>query len=544
MVPAAFVGLAALPLTPNGKLDRRALPAPIRERRTAPDYVAAGRPDRGGRRRDLGGRPRPRRGRHRRRLLRPRRPLAARHPGRGQAPQGPRPPVGVMDLFQHPTVARARRPRRPAGRRPRPAPDPAPADPPDDRRSRQLPRLRAVRRRQRRGVPAPRRRAAGRYVAVLGRHPRPRRRVDRGRLPFDELATALRRGDPATVAGPIVLYGHCAVGSALGRRPGPAARGGRPRRWTPSTSARCSRSPGPRGRFLGRSARWLSERLNGTRTVAAELAPRSAPTWRPRPGAGRPSSSQHAPRLRTPRSTSPRSARPSGRRLRAPIVSVVGDPRPGHRVLRGALPGVALPVRPAVAGRARRGGPLLPQVPGRRARRRSSRAPHRRRAWRRAALARGGRHLVAPGTSVARQAVRRHRTASRACAGSCAVAAGQLVSLIGSALTEFAMPVWIYLITGSVVQFALFAVLGLVPGMHHAAARRGAGRPVRPARGSMLAADLAAGGSPGGAARRCCWAGQLCASATLYRRGRPRLGRLTFQRLAYTSAIPQLVPKR
>jgi len=32
MVPGAFIWLAALPLTPNGKLDRRALPAPARDR--------------------------------------------------------------------------------------------------------------------------------------------------------------------------------------------------------------------------------------------------------------------------------------------------------------------------------------------------------------------------------------------------------------------------------------------------------------------------------------------------------------------------------
>ena len=52
-----------------------------------------------------------------------------------------------------------------------------------------------------------------------------------------------------------------------------------------------------------------------------------------------------------------------------------------------------------------------------------------------------------------------------------AVAAGQLVSIIGSSLTEFAVPLWIYQTPAPSRSFALFAVLALVPGMLVAAVR-------------------------------------------------------------------------
>ncbi|WP_310741398.1 non-ribosomal peptide synthetase [Microbispora sp. H10670] len=121
------------------------------------------------------------------------------------------------------------------------------------------------------------------------------------------------------------------------------------------------------------------------------------------------------------------------------------------------------------------------------------------------------------------------------------VAAGQLVSITGSALTEFAIPLWIYLTTGSLARFALFSVLGLLPGML-VAPLAGAIVDRFDRRRVMLAGDLAAGGTQL-ALGVLLWTGNLqiwhiypllvCLSIAL-----------TFQRLAYGSAIPQLVPKR
>ncbi|EXG82720.1 non-ribosomal peptide synthetase/MFS transporter [Cryptosporangium arvum] len=121
------------------------------------------------------------------------------------------------------------------------------------------------------------------------------------------------------------------------------------------------------------------------------------------------------------------------------------------------------------------------------------------------------------------------------------VAAAQLVSIVGSALSEFAIPLWIYTQTGSLVKFATFAVLGLVPGML-VAPFAGAVVDRYDRRRVMLIADAAAGGSQ---------AVLLGLALT----GRLGIGAiyvllvtlsvaLTFQRLAFASAVPQLVPKR
>ncbi|GIH95232.1 amino acid adenylation domain-containing protein [Planobispora siamensis] len=45
------------------------------------------------------------------------------------------------------------------------------------------------------------------------------------------------------------------------------------------------------------------------------------------------------------------------------------------------------------------------------------------------------------------------------------VATGQIVSMVGAVMTEFAVPIWVYRETGSLMQFGLFAIIALVPGL-------------------------------------------------------------------------------
>ena len=121
------------------------------------------------------------------------------------------------------------------------------------------------------------------------------------------------------------------------------------------------------------------------------------------------------------------------------------------------------------------------------------------------------------------------------------IAAGQLVSMLGSAMTEFAIPIWIYLQTGSLFRFGLYALIGLVPGLL-----------VLPLAGAivdrvdrrrvMLAGDCAAGVTQA-ALLALLLSGHLHAWH-LYTLLAALSVALTFQRLAYGSAVPQLVPKQ
>jgi len=121
------------------------------------------------------------------------------------------------------------------------------------------------------------------------------------------------------------------------------------------------------------------------------------------------------------------------------------------------------------------------------------------------------------------------------------VAFGQVVSAIGSALTAFAVPLWTYLETRSLLLFALYSVLAQAPGILVAPVA-GAIIDRSDRRRAMIAGDVAAFVA-------------IATFATFYFAGTLRSWHiytfvgvlsvaLTFQRLAYLSAVPQLVPKR
>ncbi|HEX6755516.1 MAG TPA: amino acid adenylation domain-containing protein [Mycobacteriales bacterium] len=121
------------------------------------------------------------------------------------------------------------------------------------------------------------------------------------------------------------------------------------------------------------------------------------------------------------------------------------------------------------------------------------------------------------------------------------VAFGQLVSSVGSALTGWAIPVWLYLRTGSLALFGLTGVLAVVP--------------------MLLATPVAGAVADRYDRRRVIMASSVAVLALeavfalLLARGDPPLWTIyvlvwllssagTFQRIAFTAAIPQLAPKR
>jgi surfactin synthase thioesterase subunit len=122
-----------------------------------------------------------------------------------------------------------------------------------------------------------------------------------------------------------------------------------------------------------------------------------------------------------------------------------------------------------------------------------------------------------------------------------ALTSSQLVSVTGSALLQFVLPLWIYLQTGSLVRFGLLAATGLVPGAVVWAVT-GKALDRTDWRRVMIAGDLAAGVTVG-VMLALALAGQLRFWHVFLLAGCLSVW-LAFQRSAYLSSIPGTVPKR
>ena len=552
MVPAAFVTLSALPLTPNGKLDRAALPAPERGGSASTGYVAPRTETEAALARvwaevlgldrvsveddffDLGG--------HSMLATQVVARLRTVLAGTGRS-------LGVMDMFTHRTVAGlAVLVADPAPRGPRRLLYELTAPVPTTRRIRSYVCLpygggsAAVYQPLADALPA----GNSLYALAIPGHDVG---LDEDALPFDELARRTTAEILGAVDGPTVLYGHCGVGGALvievARRLEAAGR--ELEAVYVGAIFPFARTGGPVSRLLAwldrRSSNrhytnWLTSRGVAMDELDRDQAERIVTNMR---ADGRRAEEYFGDLLER-----------RVERLRAPVISVVGERDPatdyfperyrewhfvtgtcaavvldeaGHFFLKYRAKELAeIVTRTHVEVHASDGEALLAQS--------------------------------RPGASwwlhgVNRESVAQERAGS---AGSQAaavvrptmrrfamVAAGQIVSITGSALAAWAIPVWIYLQTGSLAKFALFTVSGLVPSLL-----------VGPVAGAvvdrtnrrvvMMVSGAAAGGCQ-------LVLGLLYATGQLqpwhlYTSVACVASALTFQRLAFVAAVPQLVPKR
>ncbi|NEB42427.1 non-ribosomal peptide synthetase/MFS transporter [Streptomyces sp. SID14515] len=591
MVPAAFVTLDALPLTPNGKLDRRALPAP-QARRTggamaAPETAAqqvlaeiwaeilnlpeVGVDDDFF---DLGGHS----------LLATQ--VIAR--ARKRLPEAGARPVSVMDLFTSRTVRELaaladldeseRGPRHLLHRLTRPTP-------PEDRTlsfvcvpygggsavvyqpvADELPAgydLWSV------AIP-------GHDMGVTEEH-----------LAFDELARKIADEIRERVDGPVALYGHCAVGSALTVAVARLLEGADREVEAVYIGAQFPFAR-PRGRVLGLLSRisaldpMLSDRVYFTwlRSMGAEVGDLDEAQMKFMIGNMR-ADSRAAEEYFTEVLAE---VEAGGALLRAPVISVIGNRDPatdfhqeryrewqmlaersalavldegGHFFLKyRARELVEIVTRTHLAVEA---GPEavreLPQeaddgswwfheVSGRREKRAGAAdATHKSEQIEQIEeveeVAQAGQAGQADQTEEAERVA--DAGPPPGMGRFLAVAFGQLLSITGSALTEFALPVWIYMETGSMGKYALYAVIGMLPGIL-VGPLAGAVVDRLDRRRVMLTSDVVAG-STQAALLTLLLSGNL-ASWHIYTLLGLLSVALTFQRLAYASSVPQLVPKQ
>ncbi|MGP3929255.1 amino acid adenylation domain-containing protein [Nonomuraea sp. KM88] len=537
MVPSAYVTLDSLPLNPSGKLDRRALPAPVAGRDAGVELVAPGTPTEAALAAiwadllgldvvgvdddffDLGGHSL----------------LATQVVARLRAQTGAG--VSVMDVFKHRTVRELA----------------ALADTPAERRG---PRTLLHRLTPERSTPPVLTYVCVPYgggsavvyqpladalpdgnalwsVAIPGHDVG----VDEETSSFDDLAAGCVREILDKVEGPVALYGHCGVGSALSveiaRRLEAAGR-----RLVAVYIGGIFPFARPKGALLSRIARFAeAEQLRGDQRYVNWLISLGLDMNEVDPAQARRIVRNMRRDSREAEDYYTRLFAAGTERLDAPVISIVGseDPATDYYEERFRewhfLSSTSAVVVLAEAGHfflKYRADELAAIIT----------ATHD-------ALDEPPRDRD-PGATWWLHDVSRSGT-PRAPAGAqpsiprfLAVALSQLVSVTGSALTEFAVPLWIYTTTGSVAKFALMAVVGLVPGMLVAPL---AGAIVDRAnrRTVMLAGDVAAFAiqlTMG----VLLWTGNLSAEM-LY----PLLGclsvALTFQRIAYLSAMPQLVPK-
>jgi len=545
MVPSAFVTMSSLPLSPNGKLDRTALPAPVASRESSAMQSAPRDETQRLLARiwsavlgtdvqgidedffDLGGHS----------MLATQVVARIRRANRnGRA-------VGVMDLFQHRTIrelaafmevpAEAEEPRRllyeltapiPAGERTltyvcipygggsaivyQPLADALPAG------------------------------NALFSVAIPGHDVG----LEETALPFDELTTRVAVEVAERIGGPLALYGHCGVGSAIvaevarkleaaGRELDAVYIGAMFPFARPKGPYAALRTSLERLRSNRHYASWLKSMGVDTDELDPEHANRIISNMR----ADSRASEEYFTRLLDQRAE----------KLRAPIVSVVGSEDPitdyfteryaewqflsdtlglvvldqaGHFFLKyraGELAEIVTSTHRAVAtGETAR---LEPPTRG-------ADAPWALRDWMRTDTARAEGPAVRP--SMGRFL---------------AVACGQLVSTTGSALTAFALPIWLYLRTGSVANLGMLWALALTCGVLVLPVAGAIADRVDRRRVMMLASGTAG-------------VLQLTLASLLFS-GSLRLWHIyllvslsqatgAFQRIAFQAAVPQLVPKR
>jgi len=542
MVPSAFVSLDTLPLTPNGKLDRKALPAPVLTReasvalvepRTATERMLSGLwsqvlgvstlgidDDFF----DLGGHS----------MLATLLVAKIRKLNDGR-------PVGVMDLFQHRTI------RDLAG-----FIDSATEEGP-----------RHLLHELTRPVPAARRTltyicvpygggsamvyqpladalpdGCSLYALAIPGHDVG---LDEEALPFDELTTRAAQEVLERLDGPIVLYGHClgnAIMVEIARKIEAAGRpitalyiGGlfpfaRPKGPLAALGAKLERLKSNR-----RYADWLKSMGVDTDEFEPEQADRIISNMR----ADSRASEEYFTRLLDERVD----------KLNAPVISIVGSEDPitdyyteryaewqflsdtlglvvldqaGHYFLRyrpDEVAEIVTSVHPVLAAGDTR--ELEPEARGEYA------------AWTLRASRRTGEQVT--DEAVVKPTLRRFL----------AVVTGQLISTTGSALTAFALPIWLYQKTGSVADLGLLWSLALICGVAMLPIGGALTDRIDRRRIMMIASSLA--GSLQVILAVLLWTDsiQLWHVYVLISLSQAAG---SFQRIAFQTAMPQLVPKR